>query len=135
MNKNTKFDGVAFKLIGVVVIFVLLLFLCDPARGESLTAEDVAEVNTWNPVHELHHKDYGAANSERDRLIIEYEVIAALAAYTWERIDNFDAVNGLDNLDVRKKALLELITETNHVYLGLIREITWFVKNHTKGGI
>ena len=118
-------DLTTFKVFGIIIIFVLLLFLSDPARGEN-----VKPVNTWDAVHELLHNDYGVANAERNALVAELDTVLALVKYTEGRIDNFDADNGLDNLDARINALLELIKEADHALKSITREITWFVKGH-----
>jgi hypothetical protein len=118
-------DSTTFKVFGIIIIIVLVLFLCDPARGE-----DVKPVDTWNAVHELLHGDYGIDNVERNRLVNEYAAVLALVGYTEDRINNFDSENGLDNLDIRINALLELIDSTSSAYESVIRDITWFVKNH-----
>lgn len=118
-------ESTTFKVFGLIVIFVLLLFLCDPARGA-----DVKPVNTWDAVHELLHNDYGAANAERNALVAELDAVRALVRYVEGRIDNFDIEHGLDNLDARINALYELIKKTDNALKSITREITWFVKNH-----
>ena len=126
-------DGVAFKVVGVVTLFILSLVVCDLANGGEVAENPPAEVNTWNAIHELRHNDYGVANVERDRLVEELELVLALVGYTTGRIDNFDIENGLDNLNARINALFELIKKTDHAFKSITREITWFVKNHTRG--
>ena len=128
-------ESPTFKVFGLIIIFVLLLFLCDPARGAGVEPLDAEPVNTWDAVHELLHDDYGAANAERNALVAELDAVRAIVRYTEGRIDNFDFENGLDNLDARINALLELIKETSHALDSIVREVTWFVKNHTKGGV
>lgn len=111
--------------MGIITIFIFILFLCDPAKGE-----DIKPVNTWNAVHELVNGDYGVDNAARYALVVELDTVLALVKYTTDRIDSFDSENGLDNLEARKTALLELIERTNHAYKSVLRDITWFVKNH-----
>ena len=128
-------DSTTFKVFGIVIIFILTLFLCDPARSagvEPLNAEplNAEPVNTWDAVHELIHGDYGAANVERNALVAELDTVLALVKYTEARIDNFDFENGLDNLDARINALLELIKGTDRALESIVREVTLFVKNH-----
>jgi hypothetical protein len=119
-------DSNTFKIFGIIIIAVLVLFLCDPARGEG-----VEPVDTWNPVHELLNRDFGVHNAERYRLVNELDVVLVLIEYTKGRIDNFDSENGLDNLDVRINALLELIDNTKRAHTSIIWDIIWFVKNHS----
>ena len=118
-------ESTTFKVFGLIIIFALLLFLCDPAR-----CAGVKPVNTWDAVHELIHGDYGVANAERAALVAELDVVLALVEYTEGRIDNFDIEHGLDNLDARINALFELIKKTSHALESISREVTWFVKNH-----
>ena len=118
-------DLTTFKVFGIVTIFILTLFLCDPAKGA-----DAETVNTWSAVHELIHGDYGVANVERNALVAELDTVLALVKYTEARIDNFDFENGLDNLDARINALLELIKGADHALNSIVREVTLFVKNH-----
>ena len=131
---NTKVayrrDGVVFKVVGVVAIFILSLVVCDLASGGEVAGNSTAEVNTWNAIHELRHNDYGVANAGRDQLVKELDVVLALVEYTTGRIDNFDIENGLDNLDARINALFELIKKTDHALKSITGEITLFVKNH-----
>ena len=123
-------DSTTFKVFGIVTIFILTLFLCDPARGAGVEPLNAEPINTWSAVHELIHSDYGVANVERNTLVAELDTVLALVKYTEARIDNFDSENGLDNLDARINALLELIKGTDRALESIVREVTWFVKNH-----
>ena len=123
-------DSTTFKVFGIVTIFILTLFLCDPAKGTGPEPLNAEPVNTWDVVHELIHGDYGVANVERNALVAELDTVLALVKYTEGRIDNFDFENGLDNLDARINALLELIKGTSHALDSIIGEVTLFVKKH-----
>ena len=123
-------DSTTFKVFGIVTIFILTLFLCDPARGAGAEPLNAEPLNTWDAVHELIHGDYGVANVERGALVAELDTVLALVKYTEARIDNFDFENGLDNLDARINALLELIKGTDRALESIVREVTLFVKNH-----
>lgn len=120
------FDTTTFKVIGVVLIFVLTLFLCSPAKGSN----DVTGVNIEYYVYKLIHGDYGVSNNERNTLVNDLDFAVALVNYTNERVINFDSLNGLHNLELRKAALLELVNEANHIHKSVIYEIICFVKNH-----
>ena len=54
-----------FEIIGIILIAVLVA--CYTAYGD--------EVNTWDPLWELYHSDFGPDNPESGRLIDEYETI------------------------------------------------------------
>jgi hypothetical protein len=122
---NRGFDSTTFKVIGVVVIFILILFICDPARGA-----EVEGPNAYDYVHELVNGDFGLSNNKRDILVNDLDFAITLIKYTTNRIENFDSVNGLHNLELRKAALLELINKTKHIHTSVIDAIIIFVKNH-----
>lgn len=126
---NKNFDSTTFKVIGIVVIFILILFICDPARGSD-DYRDLSDENTYDYIEELINSDFGLSNNERNILVNDLDFVTALIAYTTNRIKNFDSVNGLHNLELREAALLELIERTKHIHASVIDAIIIFVKNH-----
>ena len=105
-----------FEIIGIILIAVLVA--CYTAYGD--------ETNTWDPLFELYHNDFGPNNPEAGKLSDEYETIL----YILDTL-NEDCEFYLDTASDESKLQMEWeLTVTLEALESVLEAITIFVNGH-----
>ena len=105
-----------FKIIGIILIAIIVS--CYTAYGD--------ETNSWDPLFELYHSDFGPDNPESGRLIDEYETIL----HVLDTLDKDCALYwNLASEDSRYQMECELKITTGALE-SVLEAITIFVNGH-----
>ena len=105
-----------FEIIGIILIAVLVA--CYTAHGD--------ETDTWDPLFELYHNDFGPNNPEAGKLSDEYETIL----YVLETL-NKDCELYWDTASDESKLRMEWeLTVTLEALESVLEAITIFVNGH-----